>query len=148
MGKKIILFILIVYVLLLCSCNSQRGVTEKIEIGMPFDEVNDVLSDDQILLHCNYLFLKSEDKNTVIKFDKATYTVNQIKTFKPISFERSSAEKICEGMDVFEVVELIGIPTRSSYSGLSAMDYESVDGCLFRIVWNGEMRVSETIWVD
>lgn len=51
------------------------------------------------------------------------------------------SEKIEKGMSVTEVGEIVGLPFRSVTHGLNTLDYLTDDKEIYRIQWDGEMKV-------
>lgn len=150
MNNKIFIVILFLFcsIGMLSSCVSSNG-DNNIAIGMTYDEVLSLQSDMKYLIHRNYMFyVDSDGKNIVVEFGNETYLVEKIEDFQTVAAEQDSFSSITEGMTVFDVVEKVGLPLRCTTSGLSTLDFQSMDGSMFRILWDENMKVIEVTKVN
>ena len=90
------------------------------------------------------IYKNDDNKDVLIQFTRDTDTVYRIEAYEHTEPERELFASIIEGMDVFEVVEIVGLPQRSVTSGISSTDFLLENGDVFRIQWTNNMRV---IWV-
>ncbi len=158
MKNKLIKGFSFLVLILLCLCFAACGEHreqhdhpngEKIcdlEVGMTYDEASSVLGKYNTIAHRNYIFFKDNvEGNVVVEFDKEHNTISNVRAFASTLTNEDNFQKIKSGMTVFEVVELVGIPTESVTFGISSLDFESQDQKRYRIVWDNEMKVSEII---
>ncbi len=101
--------------------------------------------DQKIVLEYDcYIFVKSENSSIVAEIDTGDYkTIKQVQTFAYVTPEANDFSKITVGMNVFEVVEKVGLPSGSETFGLSTLDFKCSDNTVFRICWTGQMTVLE-----
>ena len=163
--KKVLLAICLVFVMLLsvsCDSKDDDGNLEKImeenslpvntsetisvdgiEVGMSGKDVRSLL--DGKIDYFSYngcLFYKNDDnKDVVIQFTRDMDTVYRIEAYEHTEPERELFATISEDMYVFDVVEIVGLPQRSTTSGMTSTDFLLENGDVFRIQWTNNMRV-------
>ncbi len=114
-----------------------------LQIGMSYDEALAVVESDNTWMFHDYMFTKdTTGTGLAVKFGNDPHVITAIQAVEPITPDAHSFEQIEQGMTVFEVVERVGIPTRSVTFGLCTVDYECPNGDIFRISWDNEMKVS------
>ena len=131
MKIKFSVFVL-VCLLLLSSCSK----TNEAYVGMSMDEFNSFMEGNDVFLYGPYAFWHDERENYfAAEFSNESFEISRIESFsnrdgKPT---KRDFENIIEGMDIFQVVEILGNPLGSTTSGLSTLDFEADDGMVYRI---------------
>ena len=122
---------------------SETISVDGIEVGMSGKDVRSLLEGKVDYFSYNgCLFYKNDDnKDVVIQFTRDTDTVYRIEAYEHTEPERELFASIIEGMDVFDVVEIVGLPQRSATSGITSTDFLLENGDVFRIQWADNMRV-------
>ena len=164
--KKVFLAICLMFAIILSvSCNSKKenGVdiddifkkyslpvntsetisVDGIEVGMSGKDVRSLLEGKVDYFSYNgCLFYKNDDnKDVVIQFTRDTDTVYRIEAYEHTEPERELFATISEDMCVFDVVEIVGLPQRSTTSGMTSTDFLLENGAVFRIYWTKNMKV-------
>ena len=167
--KKVLLAICLVFVMLLsvsCDSKDDDGNLEKImeenslpvntsetisvdgiEVGMSGKDVRSLLDGKIDYFSCyGCFFYKNDDnKDVLIQFTRDTDTVYRIESYEHTEPERELFATISEDMYVFDVVEIVGLPQRSTTSGMTSTDFLLENGDFFRIYWTKNMKV---MWVS
>ena len=126
---------------------SETISVDGIEVGMSGKDVRSLL--DGKIDYFSYngcLFYKNDDnKDVVIQFARDTDTVYRIEAYEHTEPERELFATISEDMFVFDVVEIVGLPQRSTTSGMTSTDFLLENGDVFRIYWTKNMKVMSVI---
>lgn len=120
----------------LSSCEK----TDNIEIGMTYSEAASIKAN--CIFYRGYMFYKENNINVVCRFNDET--IEEIMEFSIVKPSSEAFSTISTGMTVAEVVKTVGIPAGDSRTfGLSTLDFNCADGSVYRIVWDGDMKVIE-----
>lgn len=134
--KKHFLILIVILVFVLSSCQK----TDNIEIGMTYSEAESIKPN--CIIYCGYMFYKENNINVVCRFNGET--IEEIMEFPIVKPSSEAFSAISTGMTVAEVVKTVGIPAGDSQTfGLCTLDFNCVDGSVYRIVWDGDMKVIE-----
>lgn len=79
---------------------------------------------------------------TVLNYDGQ---IEEETKFSPVEPTREAFTGISEGMTVEDVVERVGLPTRTGTSGMISLDFDCIDGTTFRIYFFTDMKVMEVV---
>ena len=128
---------------LLCSACSTTDKISQIKKGMTYEEFSALMQDVSVFEYGMCAFFEYENKNVVVGFGDDTKVI-RIEVYADVGEVPESAfEAIQPGMTVYEVVQLVGLPFRSTTFGLSTLDFLCENGDVFCVVWNSEMEVIE-----
>lgn len=124
--KKIICFMVILCTLMaITGCQSNDPLT--------YEQLTET---EEVFTFLNYAFYeKSNEVAVVAKLDHDKKEVVEIKEFDTVTSTAEAFSKIERGMSVYEVVELVGLPTRSVTFGIASTDFETEDG-VWRVQWD------------
>jgi len=137
--KKISLIVIIMACLvMLSSCGNK---SKKIYVGMPYEDYLKLMKKESVLELCSYVFIKDGNNNVVVKFDADSEKVETIRFFTKKSVSSEDFSTITSGMNMFEVVEKVGLPFRSITFGLTTLDFLAEHNNIYRIEFNEEMIV-------
>ena len=127
--KKIICFIIVLCTLMVITgCQSNDSLSYE-----QFTE------NEEIFKFLNYAFYESSNEVAVVaKLDHDKKEVVEIKEFDTVIPTAQTFSKIERGMSVYEVVELVGLPTRSVTFGFASTDFETDDG-VWRVQWDTDL---------
>lgn len=128
---------------LLCSACSTADKISQIKEGMTYEEFSAFVQDVSVFRYGKYAFFEYEDKNIVVEFSDKMKVVRKEVYADVGEVPESAFEAIQPGMTVYEVVQLVGLPFRSTTFGLSTLDFLCENGDIFCVVWNSEMEVIE-----
>lgn len=128
---------------LLCSACSTADKISQIKEGMTYEEFSAFVQDVSVFRYGKYAFFEYEDKNIVVEFSDKMKVVRKEVYADVGEVPESAFEAIQPGMTVYEVVQLVGLPFRSTTFGLSTLDFLCENGDVFCVVWNSEMEVIE-----
>ena len=128
---------------LLCSACSTTDKISQIKEGMTYEEFSAFVQDVSVFRYGKYAFFEYEDKNIVVEFSDKMKVVRKEVYADVGEVPESAFEAIQPGMTVYEVVQLVGLPFRSTTFGLSTLDFLCENGDVFCVVWNSEMEVIE-----
>jgi site-specific DNA-adenine methylase len=165
MKKSVLLIFMLVVILFAGACKSEENEQQNasknayqslkpvsvnadhILTGMSVSEFENLISSDQCISLCGYsFFVDSEERGTVVRFDPVYVTDVKTVSIKKASIENQN--KIQKGMDVFSVVETVGIPFQSVTSGICSLDFLTEADTAFRITWDENMRVTDVFNLD
>lgn len=134
--KSICLVLIFVLAFLFISCSqNETPYAEKIS----YDNYLLNLNDKPVFRYRGYVFFANENEFCVAEF-KNDYLIKEM-SFNKQDICNDGYKKIKNGMSVFDVVSLIGLPTNSFTTGLSSLDFESAEGGKYRIFWDSDMKV-------
>lgn len=118
-------------------------------VGKTYEEVLAGCSGLPVQEYLNYVFyVNPEGNNVVVAFDGERKLVERAEIYSAVEPEEDDFASITVGMSVFDVVKKVGHPSQSVTFGLATMDFEGKNGALFRILWDGEMKVAEVTRID
>ena len=123
---------------------------DAIRLGMTYDDIAWTDGDPRFQQYFNYLFCETSDgKNMVAEFGRESQIIEKIEVFPAVQPESEAFSAIQEGMNLFDVVEKVGIPTDSVTFGLATLNFESADGSVFCITFDySQMSVIDVCQVD
>ena len=164
--KKITLFILIIMIVVsLVSCNISQQVeveeaeTEEIKaekdeiyVGMTRTELIKYLDSKSIeyFEYSSLLFFEEEVKNTVVRTTSvyaSDFKVLEFGKYDKVDADKSKFEKIENGMSMFEIVELVGLPIDSTTFGMSSLDFLCSDGTRYRVYLNDIINTVSSVMI-
>jgi len=160
MKRKITILCLILVVAMLSSCSSCSSCkdnesdfpkpSDEVKVGMKYKDAIETIENKEGFFQLgSYLFYVDENgNNTVVELDGKSIEVKSVKAFYQVKPDKKAFSEITEGMDVYKVVEKVGIPFRSVTSGLRTSDFKATGGSVFRINWNENMTVIEVYEVE
>ena len=119
------------------------SMISRISVGMTYDDILWTKDQPQFRLFFNYLFCNDSGRNMVAEFGKESETIEKIEVFPDTQPAPAAFEAIQEGMNIFDVVERVGVPINSATFGLKTLDFESIDGDIYRIQFDTHMNVVE-----
>ena len=120
------------------------SMISRISVGMTYDDILWTKDQPQFRLFFNYLFCKDSDgRNMVAEFGKESETIDKIEVFPGTQPDSVAFSAIQKGMNIFDVVERVGAPINSATFGLKTLDFESIDGDIYRIQFDTQMKVIE-----
>lgn len=96
-------------------------------------------------------FVDKNGKNTVVQFSLEDAKNQKVKRIEVFDKKKMSSEDISGvplEIDIFEVVEKIGLPIGSNTSGLKTLDFESSDGKIIRVQFDMNMKVTHVKLTD
>lgn len=116
---------------------------KSLSIGMTYSEVSN-LKGEYMFFHYYVFYLNNDSHSIQIgEFGKDTERVETITEFPVPEATSEAFTRITEGMTVTEVIRLVGMPFRSATFGIDSLDFQSMTGTIFRIVWNQNQQVVE-----
>ena len=123
---------------------------DAIRLGMTYDDIAWTDGDPRFQQYFNYLFCETSDgKNMVAEFGRESQIIEKIEVFPAVQPESEAFSAIQEGMNLFDVVEKVGIPTDSVTFGLATLNFDSADGSVFCITFDySQMSVIDVCQVD
>ncbi len=100
----------------------------KIEVGMKASEVSAWLEDRDTFDFIDYTIYESfNGENVVIQYDSQHQYVIKVQAYPKKTVTRETFFTIKEGMDIFQVVEIVGKPRGSTF-GVIALLFSNEDG--------------------
>lgn len=114
------------------SENVTELITEQINVPTELEDFRELLEgvpEEDVLNYKGYGFFKDEAGNSVVieyqySSDGKTRIVAGGKYYFTVPLPSvSDFEKVKEGMNIFEVVELVGLPVRSTTFGMTSLDF-------------------------
>jgi len=116
--------------------------TENLAVGMTYEEFQSLHADVDFQKYRGYIFYVDADQNNiVVKLDADGQTIEKFEIFPAIQPNAEAFFAIRKGMNVFEVVEAVGVPFQSVTHGISSSDFKGTDGTIFRVQWDQNMQV-------
>lgn len=165
MKRKITMLCLILVAAMLASCSSCASCrsedgefpepSNEVRVGMKHNDVRETIKDQEAFFQLgSYLFYVGKNgNNVVVELDGKHKEIKNVKAFYPVNSNKKAFSEITEGMDIYEVVEMVGIPFRETTSGFRTSDFKAEDGSVFRIYWyeslnDNTMTVTSVIEVE
>lgn len=108
-------------------------------LGMDHSEYSVVIEEGMRFDIMEYSFYEEKDgDNVLVRFDLATNTIDELRTYPANTIDNSKENfsKIKEGMTVYEVVSLVGVPHRTNTSGMLTMVFDADDGTEYCIYFD------------
>ena len=105
-------------------------------VGMEKEDFEIFVEKYDVFRYMKWMFWKDENGNHCIAELSSDYkTINKAHFFlnTQIIPTKENFESITYGMDMFDVVEKVGIPFRSVTSGLATLDFLADDGTVYRV---------------
>lgn len=128
--------------------NKINDLAKKI-INMSVVEFQKFASNCNSFSHRNCTFVFFEENICIaVKYSKDYLKIAEVKVFEKFIAETSKVNEIVMGMDIFEVISLIGNPYGVRTSGLSSLDFEIENKQSVRIILDLNMCVSEIQYID
>ena len=143
--KKIIVALLM-FTLLFCSCTdvpsspklemtneSGERITEPVDAEI-YHKLYQSVDQENIFQYGPYCFFKNSDGNAVVikYYDHDLKIIERAERYPATHLPSvSDFEQVKEGMDMFEVVELVGLPARSVTFGLVSLDFLTASQDIF-----------------
>ena len=123
--KKISVYLSLIFsIFSLSSCNILNY-----QVGDNIGELYRDYHNKESFFSCyGYMFFEHKNKNIVVFADKLDGLIEEIKIYDIPHVEDKDFEKIDEGMSVFDVVEIVGIPYDSVTSGIISMVFKTSKG--------------------
>lgn len=145
MIRKRILILGLIFVMLLPSCNNKSSVI--VDVGMTREEI-DALSEEYTTVKYHFYYFITDGKKIVVAlYNYHTDSVEEVKEYNYRKTTKNNAYFIREGMDVFDVVRLLGMPKDSETSGIISLPFYLSDNTKVTVCWTIEndrsMRVFE-----
>ena len=148
----IITFICIVLSMSSCELHEQKvtkdSSTEQIEVAetSPYVDISSLKSmsdvralDIEQFDYCGYAFFAANGKWYVAEED--VEDIFRIEEYTPFRVTSEAFGKITEGMDVYQMVEVAGLPKDSVTSGMTSMELYADDGTRARVYfWHYPVR--------
>ena len=158
MKKTLIIILFICIVLSIVSCDMKEQQEESVSANAQSDIIEtfptvDISSlktkqdvyalDIEMFRSCGYAFFEANGKWYVIEQDHNSYVddIFRIEEYTPFRVTLEDLAKVTEGMDVYEMVEVAGLPKSSSTFGMTTMNLYADDGtraCVY--FWHHPVR--------
>ncbi|MCH5171683.1 MAG: hypothetical protein J1F31_02475 [Erysipelotrichales bacterium] len=132
--KKISVYLSLIFsIFSLSSCNILNY-----QVGDNIGELyRDFHNKESFFSYCGYMFFEHKSKNIVAFANKLDGLIEEIKIYDIPHVEDKDFEKIDEGMSVFDVVEIVGIPCDSgATSGIMSMIFKTSKGNPYVVFFN------------
>lgn len=141
------------------SCRSEDGEfpepSNEVRVGMKYNDVKETIKNKEAFFQLvGYLFYVDKNgNNVVVELDGKSKEIKNVKAFYQVKPDEKAFSEITEGMNIYEVVEKVGIPFRSVTFGALTSDFKAEDGSVFRIYWyeslnDNTMTVTSVIEVE
>lgn len=135
MKKYIIILLSFVISLNFAGCintnTPNEAVTAEQLIGLTANEFHELFPEVNCFQYTYYTFFRNEQNDhCVVHFNESTFLIDEAKYYNAKTIDKSdrSFNQLTEGMTIYEVVERVGIPTKSRTSGLSTVMIEGENG--------------------
>jgi hypothetical protein len=110
-----------------------------VHAGMSRTDYTTTISDEDRFDCLNFSFYKNLfGDSVVVRFSADFNTVADVQVYSKLGTNTSvkAFSEIETGMSIYDVVSKVGIPNRSTTSGMISMDFVANDGTEYRIYWN------------
>ena len=123
------------------TIETESTETELAVVGMTYDELMALPDSDRIKECGGYLFYVNDAGENVV-VDITNSRVTRVESFVAVNPSRQSFAQIEKGMDLYEVVALVGIPHSSPTFGAYTMMFIATDGTYFSVEWDADHLVT------
>jgi len=117
---------------------------EGVSVGMPAEEIYELVPEDYFGYTGYIFYLNKWGNPVVVNFDdySAGYPVEEVRCFSSLWTSRSpkAFKRLKEGMDVFDVTRIVGIPLGTRTSGMRTTYYTDTLGNEWVIYWGSKVE--------
>ncbi|MBR4336581.1 MAG: hypothetical protein IKP74_09030, partial [Clostridia bacterium] len=168
--KKTFAFVLLLTLLCLAACTEKDGaattaaeptaestetVIPPLTVGMTYDEVSRLPLQHIDAFHL--VFCRDGAGNSVVgEYDADSGTISSVRTFPAVTADSAAFASIALGMDIFDVVERVGVPVGMIIAEVELVDpsvgdppsdpaflvFACTDGTRYEITLNSNRRVA------
>lgn len=149
--KKLIAVLLLLTLLCLAACaKKEDGATvstteagfDRLAVGMRYDEVERLTIEHVDAF--NLVFCRDEAGNSLVgEYGTDDGRICAVRSFPAVTADAAAFASVSVGMEIFDVVERVGVPVGARTFGLASLDFACTDGTEYRIVLDGNLQVAE-----
>ena len=145
MKQKILLLVVLVALILTGCSKGNESENENVSISPFFEtaqECNgehievDIPEEDAFYYDWIYFYKDAEGNSVVVETCSEHHEVMKIQSYPDPYFTKEDFDKLEDGMNVYEVVELVGVPTDSFTSGMSSTVFPIENGDSLLVYWS------------
>ena len=109
-----------------------------LQVGMMRKEVNEILKEFQLVKYTKYVFYQHEDEYVIVECDNEKIAaISTLKSFIP---DNNDFTKVKLGMDIYEVISIIGLPVETVGFGLVSLHFAN-DEVVYCIQFDNQSKV-------
>ena len=124
------------------TLNSKNEELKKSILKMTIEELNAFSSQYENYIHCKCYFINyNEDTNIVVRISDDYNKIETVNIYSKTICSQDIISKIQYGMDIEEVVEMIGNPIGSFTFGINSLDFAIDQNTIIRIQVNEDLKV-------
>lgn len=149
--KKLSVFVSLCVVLIVCaiffSSHCSNCQVDGAYEGMSLNEFNKLFPEDQYFSYLGYIFCKNQDGSDVVATVSDDYmSISSLRCFRgsAVPPNRLAACKILPGMNVHDVVRVLGTPQGTATSGMITLYFELNDGSICVVYFNNDRQMLVT----
>lgn len=150
-GRRIvILSVFILVIIILTVIGVWYGHSLGVHTGMSRTDYSATIPDEARFDYLNFSFYKNLFGDpVVVRFNSDADVIADIQVYPKLRTNTSmkAFSELEKGMSIYDVVSKVGVPYRSSTSGVISMDFIANDGTVFCIYWNYVENGNEKILV-
>ena len=148
--KFLLLFLLVALILTGCSKMSEEKIEtletrpecngEHVEVDIP---------EENVFAYYTFCFYRDADGNSIVveKCSEHHEAIN-VQSYPDPHFVKEDFYKLNDGMDIYEIVELVGVPTDSFTSGVFSTNFIMDDGDSLMVTWSADWKAQSFRYIE